>query len=256
MLIYNGNGTGTTYVNGIISALYAANTKNLVPGYRFSYSTTKTLTSAKLSNYDLLTMPGGTSGKTYLNSISASLIKNFVSSGHGYLGICAGAYASSSYVNSLYSAWGVAPNVRCKAVSHTGNIKITMTRSGSKLLATSGTITLAYYKGPAMYQYGGSIITFATYTDKTNGYQRYGAIVGDTYGKGRSVLAGPHAELSPQNPFLLAKMIIWAANIRSVPANSFTMTQINYVSKSVKTYLETNHELPNYITVSNRLLIN
>jgi hypothetical protein len=53
-----------------------------------------------------------------------------------------------------------------------------MTSSGSKLLATSGTITLAYYNGPAMYQYGGSIITFATYTDKTNGYQRYGAMVG------------------------------------------------------------------------------
>ena len=181
-------------------------------------------------------MPGGTSGKTYLNSISASLIRNFVSSGHGYLGICAGAYAGSSYVNGLYSGWGVAPNVRCKAVSHTGKIRVTMTSSGSQLLGTSGTITLAYYNGPAMYRYGGSIITFATYTDKTNGYQKYGAIVGDTYGKGRSVLVGPHVELSPQNPFLLAKMIIWAANKKSVTTSSFSMTQINDASKSVNTY--------------------
>jgi glutamine amidotransferase-like uncharacterized protein len=252
VLIYNGNGTGTTYVNGIISALSTANTKNLVPRYRFSYSTSKTITSAILSNYDLMAMPGGISGKVYLNSISSSVIRNFVSSGHGYLGICAGAYAGSSYVNGLYNAWGVAPNVRCKAVSHTGNIRVTMTSSGSQLLSTNGTITLAYYNGPAMYQYGGSIITFATYTDNSNGYQKYGAIVGDTYGKGRSVLTGPHPELTPQNPFLLAKMIIWAANLQSVPANSVTMSQINSASKTIITYLETYHKFPNHVTISNK----
>jgi glutamine amidotransferase-like uncharacterized protein len=252
VLIYNGEGTGTTYVNGIISTLYTANIKNLVPGYRFSYTTTETITSAKLSNFDLLAMPGGTSGKTYINSISASLIRNFVSSGHGYLGICAGAYAGSSYVNGLYNAWGVAPHVRCKAATHSGNIRVTMTSSGSQLLSTSGTITLAYNNGPAMYQYGGSIITFATYTDKTNGYQKYGAIVGDKYGKGRSILIGPHSELNPQNPFLLAKMIIWAANLQPVPSNSFTIAQMNTASKSVKTYLETYHKLPNNITISNK----
>ena len=252
VLIYNGNGAGANYVDGIISSLKTANTKNLVPGYRFSYSTSKTITSAILSNYNLLAMPGGTSGKVYLDSLSSSVIRNFVSSGHGYLGICAGAYAGSSYVNDLYNGWGVATNVRCKAVSHTGNIRVTMTSSGSQLLSTSGTITLAYYNGPAMYQYGGSIITFATYTDNSNGYQRYGAIVGDTYGKGRSILSGPHPELTPQNPFLLAKMIIWAANLQPVPANSFTMSQINSESKTIKTYLETYHKLPNSIRISNK----
>jgi len=252
VLIYNGEGTGTTYVNNIIFALYTSNTKNLVPGYRFSYSTSKTITSAILSKYDLLVMPGGTSGKVYLKSISSSIIRNFVSSGHGYLGICAGAYASSSYVNGLYNAWGVAPNVRCKAVSHTGNIRVTMTHFGSQLLSTSGTITLAYYNGPAMYQYGGSIITFATYTDNSNGYQKYGAIVGDTYGKGRSVLTGPHPELTPQNPFLLAKMIIWAANLQSVSANSFAISQINSESKIIKKYHGTYHKLPNNVTISNK----
>jgi glutamine amidotransferase-like uncharacterized protein len=252
VLIYNGNGAGTTYVNGIISSLNTANTKNLVPGYRFSYSTTKTLTSAKLANFDLLAMPGGASGEVYLNSVSSSIIRNFVSNGHGYLGICAGAYAGSSYVNGLYNGWGVAPNVRCKYVSDTGDLRVTMTSSGSQLLSTSGTITLAYYNGPAMYQYGGSIITFATYTDNSNGYQKYGAIVGDTFGKGRSVLSGVHPELTPQNPFLLAKMIIWAANLQPISANSVTMSQINSVSKTVKTYLEKYHKLPNNVTISNK----
>jgi glutamine amidotransferase-like uncharacterized protein len=197
-------------------------------------------------------MPGGTSGKIYLNSISASVIRNFVSSGHGYLGICAGAYAGSSYVNGLYSAWGVATNVRCKAVSHTGKLRVTMTSSGSQLLSTRGIITLAYNNGPAMYRYGGSIITFATYTDNSNGHQRYGAIVGDNYGKGRAILSGPHPELTPQNPFLLAKMIIWAANLKSVSANSITTSQINSAPKTMQTYQETYYKLPNQVTVSNK----
>ncbi len=51
----------------------------------------------------LLAMPGGNSGKTYINSvsISSSAIRNFVSSGHGFLGICAGAYAGSAYVDGI-----------------------------------------------------------------------------------------------------------------------------------------------------------
>src|ERR1039458_1765453 len=90
VLIYNGNGAITSYVTGIKTALTSANTNNLVPGYRFTYATSGSITTSILSNYDLLVMPGGSSGRTYINSVSSSAIKNFVSSGNGYLGICAG----------------------------------------------------------------------------------------------------------------------------------------------------------------------
>jgi len=253
VLIYNGNGAISDCVTGIETALNSANTKNLVPGYYFTYSTSKSITTSILFNYDILAMPGGTSGKTYINSVSGSVIRNFVSTGHGYLGICAGAYSGSQYVDGLYTAWGVAPDVRCKKVSHEGTLPVTMTSSGNQLLSTSGTIIMAHYNGPAMYSSGGSIVTFATYADSSTGYKNYDAIVGDTYGSGRTVLSGPHPELTPQNPFLLAKLIIWAANVvKSTPTNTISMNQVNNAAKTVKAYVDKNKKLPSYVTISGK----
>lgn len=253
VLIYNGNSAITSCVTGIKTALNSANTNNFVPGYRFTYATSGSITTSILSNYDLLAMPGGSSGRTYINSgsISSSAIKNFVSSGNGYLGICAGAYSGSQYVYNMYYGWGVAPHVRCKAVYHEGNLPVTMTSSASQLLGSSGTITLAHYNGPAMYAYGSGMTTFATYADSSTGYKGYAAIVGDTYGSGRTVLSGPHPELTPQNPSLLAKLIVWAANVpQSTPTNTVTMSQINSAAKTVKAYVDTNKKLPSYVTIS------
>jgi glutamine amidotransferase-like uncharacterized protein len=197
-------------------------------------------------------MPGGSSGKTYINYVSGSVIRNFVSTGHGYLGICAGAYAGSQYVDGLYQGWGVAPNVRAKAVSYTGTLPVTYTSSGSQLLGSSGTITLHHYNGAAMY--GNGITYFACYADSSTGYYGYGAIVGDTYGSGRSVLSGPHPELAPQNPTLLAKMIIWAANVKTISTNTVTLSQINVAAKSVKAYVDAYHKLPASVTVGSKVV--
>ena len=215
VLIYNGNGAITSCVNGVVNALNSANNNNLVPGYRFTYGKSIKINSAILANYDLLVMPGGTSGYTYIhntNYISSSAIKSFISSGHGYLGICAGAYAGSKYVGGSgvsYNGWGIAPHVSSKVYNHEGNLPISMTSSATQLLTSSGTLTLAHYNGPAMY--GSGFITFANYASST--YKGYAAIVGDTYGNGRTVLSGPHPELSPTNYTLLDKLIVWAANV-------------------------------------------
>ncbi len=141
-----------------------------------------------------------------------------------------------------------------KLFSHEGTLPVTITSTGSQLLGSSGTITLAHYNGPAMYASGGSITTFAVYADNTIGYKNYGAIVGDTYGNGRTVLSGPHPELTPQNPALLAKMIVWAANVQTTPTNSLTLSQINVAAKNVKVYVEAYHKLPVYVTVGSKLV--
>ena len=216
VLIYNGHGAITSCVVGVETGLKYANTNNLLPGYRFSYSTTKKITSSKLFKFNVLVMPGGISGIKYIHTISGSLIRKYVSSGHGYLGICAGAYSGSKHVSGMYNGWGVAPHVYCKHVTHEGNLKVSITSSGSNLFCIGGLVTLAHYNGPAMYAHGGSIVKFVTYADKTIGYKNYGAIVGDTYGKGRTVLSGPHPELQPKNPGILSRLIAWAAKIKIV----------------------------------------
>jgi glutamine amidotransferase-like uncharacterized protein len=216
VLIYNGHGAITSCVVGVETGLKYANSNNQVPGYRFSYSTTKKIRSSNLFKFNVLVMPGGISGIKYIHTISGSLIRRYVSSGHGYLGICAGAYSGSKHVSGMYNGWGVAPHVYCKHVTHEGNLKISITSSGSNLFGINGVVTLAHYNGPAMYAHGGSIVKFATYTDNTIGYKNYGAIVGDTYGKGRTVLSGPHPELQPKNPSILSRLIAWAAKINLV----------------------------------------
>ncbi|WP_052374092.1 pseudomurein-binding repeat-containing protein [Methanobacterium sp. SMA-27] len=254
VLVYNGNGAITSCVNGVVNALKSANSNNLVPGYYFTYGKSTSITSSILANYDLLVMPGGTSGYTYINSnsISSSAIKNFISSGHGFLGICAGAYAGSKYVGGSgvsYNGWGVAPHVSSKVYNHEGSLKVLLTSSATQLLGSSGTLTLAHYNGPALY--GTSYTTFASYSG--GAYNSYAAIVGDTYGNGRTVLSGPHPELSPTNYTLLDQLIVWAANVSTPSTTSVTISQINKAAKDVKAYVENNHKLPVYITVGSTL---
>ena len=252
VLIYDGIYSIADCVTGIETSLEIADAENLVPGYNFTYATSTVINSATLAPYDVLAMPGGTSGADYLSSssISGTAIKNFVASGKGYLGICAGAYSGSYYVNDLYYAWGVAPDVSCEHPDQEGLLTVQITSAGQQLFKESGIITMAHYNGPAMYASGGSIVTFATYADNILGYKGYGAIIGDYYGKGRSVLVGPHPELDPQYPDIVAKLILWAAN----PTTSTTTTtnQIATTASTVKTFYETNKRLPNYVTLSNQ----
>ena len=249
VLIYNGEGAITSCVTGIKNALNSANINNLAQGYKFTYASSGIITPSILTNYELLVMPGGSSGRMYINSLSSSAIKNFVYSGHGYLGICAGAYSGSQYVGGSgisYNGWGIAPHVSSKVFNHEGNLLVSMTSSATQLLGSSGTLTLAHYNGPAMY--GSGFTRFANYASGTN--TGYAAIIGDTYGSGRSVLSGPHPELTPENPTLVAKLILWAVNVENTPTNTITPSQIGTAAKTVRAYYENNDKLPIYVTIS------
>ena len=212
VLIYSGSDTLSSSVNGIKSSLDYANSHNSVPNVKFVYATSSSINSTTLSSYDVLIMPGGTSGRSYLSNskIKGADIKKFVSSGKGYVGICAGSYAASYKVDGYYSGWGLAPDVNCKAVSYVGQLPISMTSSGKSILNYTGTQTVYHWNGPAMY-IKSPAFSMATYANSKTGYTNYAAIVGDTYGSGRVVLSGPHPELSPQKPAMLARMILWSA---------------------------------------------
>lgn len=238
VLIYSGPGAIASCVNGVKTGLHAANNRNLVPGYRFVCYTSTRINKSILSNYNVLVMPGGSSGRKYVSSVSGLAIRNFVASGHGYLGICAGAYAGSSRVSGMYNGWGVAPHVYCKHITHEGNLRVNIMPAGSRLFGFSSPVILAHYNGPVMYSHGGGVVTFATYGDNKLGYKGYGAIVGDYYLKGRAVLSGPHPELDPQHPDMLSRIIAWAAkvpvNLRlSVTSSSPSNGAVNVAANKV-----------------------
>ncbi len=250
VIIYSGSETSINGVNGIKQALNYANANNVVPNVVFTYATSTSITSTILTGYDVLAMPGGSGGGYYLNSnsISSSAIKNFVSSGKGYFGICAGAYSAAARTDNYYYGWGIAPNVNAKAVSYIGNIPIKITNAGSQVLGDSGIVNIAHYNGAAMY-ISGKAVTFATYGDSKTGYKDYAAIVGDYYGKGRTVLSGPHPELSSNLPTYVSKLIYWAAGVSEpTPTTSLTPNQVADAANRVKVFYETNKRLPNYVT--------
>ncbi len=212
VLIYNGEGVIPASVEGVKDCLNYANSENLDSNLYFNYSTTNEINSQTLKGYDVLIMPGGLA-ITYINDpeINARDLKNFVKNGNGYVGICAGAYAASKYVDGDYNGWGIAPDVNCKAVSYIGQLPILMTPTGKNIVNYTGTQTVYHWNGPAMYRTDGSNDSLAVYANNETCYQNYAAIATDTYGSGRLVLSGPHPELSPTKPEMLDHMILWAA---------------------------------------------
>lgn len=183
---------------------------NLTPNYSFKYATTTVINSHILSSYDVLVMPGG-DGYAYVNgnTIDSQALKQFVSGGKGYLGICAGAYAASNYVDGYYSGWGLTPDVNTKNALYEGYLSVSTTNYGGNILNESQ-LNLYHQNGPVLYSKDSSH-SLAIYVDNKTGYQNYSAIIGETYGTGRVLLSGSHPELNSQDSQLLARMILWAA---------------------------------------------
>lgn len=252
VLIYNGGYAAPSCVDGIKTSLSSANTKKLVPGYTFTYGTSTKINQATLAGYDVLAMPGGTSGYDYLHSssINGTAIKNFVKSGKGYLGICAGAYAGAYRTYGYYYGWGLAPHVRATHPDHEGELTVKITSYGQQVLNTTGTVTMAHYNGPAMYANSPALI-FTTYADNIIESKGMAAIVGDYYGKGRVVLSGPHPELVPRLPKVVANLVVWAAGkTKPDPKTVVSNAQIASAAATVKSYYEKNKVLPASVTIN------
>lgn len=214
VLIYNGLDADYNGVMLIEEALSRANSEDKNYKVKFEVKTADTINKDTLSGIDVLVMPGGI-GKSFLNNekVNGTAIKEFVASGNGYVGICAGAYSGAHYTEGAYEGWGVAPNVNCKPSDEDGNLTVNFTSQGEQILGLKGTYNMSHEKGPALYTSSFYVIILATYADNSTGFLNYAAIMGDYYGRGRSVLSGVHPEYSPQNTELLAKMIAWAADI-------------------------------------------
>lgn len=192
ILVYNGEHSGINSTNNLIKILKE----------KYDVSTTTKINSSVLSGKNIVVLPGGDGGYAYLQHFSDAeekAIKDFVYNGGGYYGICAGAYLGSNIVyqgkGTLYSGLGVAPNVVAYAVEYIGKLNVKMKDNTVK--------TLTHYRGAAMK--GGDVL--AVYDDNKTGYYGYGDIVGDIYGKGKSVLCGSHPELDPKHPEIIYQII-------------------------------------------------
>ncbi|KYC53857.1 MAG: hypothetical protein AMQ22_00056 [Candidatus Methanofastidiosum methylothiophilum] len=225
VLIYNGvasaiNGPKNTYTilkNAGMDVDYTNDPnsgKSLIPP-----------TYGNLKKYDHFNIPGGDGGNKYLKVLApySAGIRQYVKEGGSVSGICAGAYYLSKSVwnidkdgnkiNKVYDGIGVG-TIECKGLDDSEDaINILMVRPECLQLGKSGGVQkMAHYNGPGFLSpEGSSVIIFAIYNDpKVTDNYMYGAIAGDTHGKGRVILGGPHPELTPQDPDLLVSMVKWA----------------------------------------------
>ncbi|MDR2830387.1 MAG: hypothetical protein LBB45_05035 [Methanobrevibacter sp.] len=209
MAIYDGPGSIENCVNRAESTIrtYGSNHSDVNINIK-KISEIKTMND--LDDVDVLLMPGGTHGYIYFDYADGNVIREFVSSGHGYIGICAGSYAGCKKVDGNYDAYGVAPHVNCIAVYHEGLTKVNMAPEGENVLGMSaGEYIMDHENGPAMYSSSQGAISLATYNGIAGvGYSGKMSMVLDNYGSGKTILFGPHPESdNPKYPDMLGNAV-------------------------------------------------
>ncbi len=166
--------------------------------------------TGKLAGLDLLMHPGGSGGGQgrHLGEDGREAIREFVKTGGGFVGICAGSYlASSDYDWSLHI-------LDAKVIDRKhwnrgrGTVEIALTEPGRKLLGTeSQKLSIHYAQGPLLapanrpdiedYE---TIATFETEIAKNGAPE--GVMKGTTaiakgkFGSGRVLCFSPHPELT------------------------------------------------------------
>lgn len=226
VLIYQGEGSTTDSVKGLIYCLEQAEKDN--SNIQFNYTTTTVIDSENLAYQDVLIISGGDIRYIFNNpSINPDDIKKFVEGGKGYIGICAGAYVASNYNGEYGTGWGIAPNIECNYTSIDDMQPLTITNYGITTLKysdgainpceftrnDSGTIILPSFpliNSPRLYKKS-NYTSIAVYTENDTIMSGSAAILDDTYGSGRIILSGPHPELSPAKPGLVARMVLWVS---------------------------------------------
>ena len=225
ILIYDGEATSTDSVDGLIYCLEQAQNNN--PNLQFNYTPTDVINSEVLRAQDVLVISGGDIELLFSDpSVNPGDIKKFVESGNGYMGICAGSYAASNYNGEYGSGWGISPNVNCNYTDADGLMPLTLTSYGvntlkysdgkrdpNAFITTTNTVTLPSFpvsNTPGLYK-NGSYTPIAIYAENNTILSSYAAIVDDNRGSGRIILSGPHPELDPAKPELVARMVLWAS---------------------------------------------
>jgi glutamine amidotransferase-like uncharacterized protein len=194
-------------------------------GFELKLVSAEEIRNGALDDVDVLIQPGGSGSKQAyaLGEEGRKRIKDFVSNGGGYIGICAG-----SYLASAYYSWSLnLLDARVVDSEHwargTGEVTINLTPSGRKALETDKEQCVIYYgQGPLLapaekadindYEQLASYETEIAKRGAPTGVMKgTTAIARAEYGKGRVECFSPHPEKTPGlEPFLQAA-VRWAA---------------------------------------------
>ena len=188
-----------------------------------------------LDQFDVVIFPGGSGSKeaAAIGEAGCKAVQEFVESGGGYVGICAGAFlATAKYDWSLalvnantFTGNRKIPGVGVKSMwfRGSGKAKMELTDEGREILGDlPGLVEVGYANGPILSPAGKEdlpeYIPLAFFRTEISKYEPQEgtmidtpAIVASVFGKGRAIAISPHPEGTAGLESLVRRAVAWVA---------------------------------------------
>ena len=201
------------------------------PLFRWETVGAKEIRQGKLSSYDLLIVPGGKSSEfsKELHAAGKKAIRDFVESGGGYFGVCAGAFLAAANTDGGLSLANVGVKTGQRFVPGVGSVSVAVRGGGDVSIALTGegkTLLPGWPEEQTVQYTGGPVfsdarrrdlnpyVVLADFTSETFMYEfQKGEMIGTPaviltqYGRGRVLLSSGHLEFNPENAGRVAEMI-------------------------------------------------
>ena len=192
--------------------------------------TTSDIANNALDSLDAIIIPGGGGSRQFLNlgSENQRRVKNFIASGKGAVGICAGAYLFSSTPDYACMALNGAQAIDIEHDNRGHGIaKFTLTEEGKKLfpeIADKDTLFVMYYEGPVFVKNEQDSIQYQTLAVMESDVHEEGNapanmtnnkpfFIANSYGKGRVFSSIAHPEATPGMMWMIPRMVRWTLNM-------------------------------------------
>lgn len=197
----------------------------LEKGFQFKTVTAKEIRDGALEKFDVLIQPGGSASEQakMLGEEGRQRIQQFVKSGGGFIGICAGAYLAS--IEYPWSLGLLDAHVLDRAhwARGEGTVQLRITSAGKSALgAKSESCSIHYENGPLLgpgehedvsdYELLAAFDSEIRKNDAPPGVMKgTTAIARGEYGEGRVQCFSPHPEKTPGHEVFLQAAVKWVA---------------------------------------------
>jgi glutamine amidotransferase-like uncharacterized protein len=176
-----------------------------------------------LGAYDVLIIPGGSGSKqaAELEDAGRQAVRDFVQDGGGYVGICAGSYLATTHYDWSLGLINARVWDRAHWARGGGDVALSMTDAGLRLLGQGGTVVVHYNQGPLLVpddkpQLPGYEVLATFETEVADKGAQPGSMVGthaiirSRFGTGRVICYSPHPEVPDGPNSLIAAGVGWA----------------------------------------------
>ena len=218
--VFQGNGGAQTGIWETIASI------QLDPDMAVRTITTADIANGVLKDLDAIIIPGGEGTTQYMNLGEENMerIRNFIRSGKGAVGICAGAYLFTDTPGyaCMHINGGKAIDIEHDNRGH-GISAFSLTAEGKKLfpeLAKRDKSYVMYYEGPVLVKSDSIPLPYTTMAImETDVHEEGNApanmtnnrpfFIANEYGKGRVFSSISHPEATPGMMWMIPRMVRW-----------------------------------------------